>query len=140
MGRGTSALIVASVSAAVLIAACGGSPHAPSPVVEPQQFTPQPVVPAPPNTPSVIDSLTAVGRRSKEPANFADIAETIDLAAKVHDDETPVEELEFQWAAPLGTFDGSGPNVTWRAPDDAETPAPVTITLKVVEKYGYPDG
>jgi hypothetical protein len=140
MDRRTTALIVASVSAAVLIAACGGSPNSPGPVIHPQQVTPQPVVPAPPNTPSVIDSLTAVGRRSKEPANFADVAETIDLAAKVHDDETPVEELAFQWSAPVGTFDGSGPNVTWRAPDSAETPLPVTITLKVVEKYGYPDG
>jgi hypothetical protein len=135
-----TALIVAGVSAAVVMAACGGSPNSPGPAVPPQQFTPQPVAPAPPNNPTMIDSLTVKGRRSKEPVNFADLGETIDLTATVHDDETPVEELEFQWSAPVGTFDGSGPKVTWRAPDDASTPLPVTITLKVVEKYGYPSG
>ena len=70
----------------------------------------------------------------------SDLAETIDLVARVHDDETPVEELEFQWSAPVGTFDGSGPRVAWRAPASGDTPLPVSITLKVVEKYGYPGG
>jgi hypothetical protein len=140
MGRRTIALVVASIAAGALIVACGGSPNSPGPVVQPQQLAPQPVAPAPPNNPSVIDALTAKGRGSKEPANFADVGETIDLAARVHDDETPVEELEFQWSAPVGTFDGSGANVAWRAPDTAETPLPVSITLKVVEKYGYPGG
>src|SRR5512141_771008 len=138
MDRRTSALIVASVCAAILIAACGGSPNVPSPTVQPQQFTSQPVAPAPSNSPTVIDSVSAKGRRSREPANFADLAEAIDLTANVHDDETPVEELEFQWSSPVGTFEGSGPKVTWRAPDDASTPLPVAIFLKVVEKYGYP--
>ena len=105
----------------------------------PDQVTPQPVAPAPPNNPSVIESITAQGRRPKEPANFADLGETIELAAKVQDDETPVEELEFQWSARVGTFEGSGASVTWRAPDEAETPVAVEIILKVIEKYGYPD-
>jgi hypothetical protein len=140
MRRRTVALFVATVSAAVLIAACGGSPNSPGVVVPPQQFTPQPIAPAPPNNLPVIESIAAKGRRSKEPSGFADLAEAIDLAATVVDDETPVEELEFQWSAPVGTFDGSGPNVTWHAPDSAETPMPVAITLKVVEKYGYPGG
>jgi hypothetical protein len=130
---------VAGIVAAILVAACGGSPSSPGPVVPPQPPGPQPVAPAPPNNPSVIESIAAKGRRSKEPADFADLGETIDLAAKVHDDETPVEELELQWSASVGTFEGSGANVTWRAPDEAETPAPVEITLKVIEKYGYPD-
>jgi hypothetical protein len=139
MARRSIALVVASVAAALLVA-CGGSPNSPGPAVQPQQLAPQPVAPAPPNNPSVIDAVTAKGRGSKEPVNFADLGEIIDLAANVHDDETPIEELEFQWSAPVGTFDGSGANVTWRAPDTAETPAPVSITLKVVEKYGYPGG
>jgi hypothetical protein len=138
MGRHACALSVAGIAAAVLIAACGGSPNSPGPAVQPQPPAPQPVVPAPPNNPSVIESIAAKGRRPKEPANFADLGETIDLTAKVHDDETPVEELEFQWGAPVGTFEGSGPSVTWHAPEDAETPMPVEITLKVIEKYGYP--
>ena len=132
-------LVVAGIGAGVLVVACGGSPSSPGPSVQPQP-TPQPVAPAPPNNPSVIDSITARGRRSKEPAKFADVGETIDLAAKVHDDETPIDELEFQWSAPSGSFEGSGPNVTWRAPGEAATPAPIAVTLKVIEKYGYPGG
>jgi hypothetical protein len=139
MFRRTVALLVASVASAS-IAACGGSPNSPAAVIAPQPLTAPPVAAGPPNTLSVIDSLTASGRRSKEPANFADLAETMDLVARVHDDETPVEELEFQWSAPVGTFDGSGPRVTWRAPANGDTPLPVSITLKVVEKYGYPGG
>ena len=138
MGRGTFVRVVASVSAGLLIAACGGSPNNPGPVVPPQQFTSEPAAPAPPNSATVIESLSAKGRRSKEPVNFADLGETLDLTATVHDDETPVEELEFQWSAAVGTFEGSGANVTWRAPDDAETPLAVEITAKVIEKYGYP--
>ena len=138
MGRCIIARVVAPAAVAALVAACGGSPNSPGPAVQPQQLAPQPVAPAPPNNPSVIDALNAKGRGSKEPANFADLGETIDLTAKVHDDETPIEELEYHWSAPAGTFDGSGANVTWRAPDTAETPALVSITLKVVEKYGYP--
>jgi ABC-type transport system substrate-binding protein len=140
MSGGAVVLIAVSVGAAALIVACGGSPSSPAPAVPPQRFTPQPVAPAPPNNLSVIESLTAKGRRGKEPANFADLAETLDLSATVHDDETPLEELEFQWSAPLGSFDGSGPSVKWTAPESADTPVRVTITLKVVEKYGYPDG
>jgi hypothetical protein len=140
MARRSIALVLASIAAAALIVACGGSPNSPGAVVPPQQVTPQPVAPAPPNNPPVIDAVTAKGRGSKEPANFADLGETIDLTAKVHDDETPIEELEFQWSATVGAFDGSGANVTWRAPDTAETPVPVSITLKVVEKYGYAGG
>ena len=137
MVRRVRGLVVAGIGAGVLVAACGGSPASPGPTVQPQP-TPQPVAPAPPNNPSVIESIAAKGRRSKEPANFADVGETIDLAAKVHDDETPVEELEVQWSAPAGTFEGSGPNVTWHAPDVAATPMPVVVTLKVIENYGYP--
>lgn len=140
MNRRGIALVVASVAAAALGGACGGSPNSPAVAIQPQQITTQPVAPAPPNNLPVIESVAAKGRRAKQPPNFADLSETIDLAAKVVDEETAVEELDFQWSAPVGTFEGAGPNVAWRAPDEASTPAEVTITLKVLEKYGYPGG
>jgi hypothetical protein len=93
----------------------------------------------PANVPPVIDSFTVQGTRSaKEPANFADLGEAIAVSAKVHDDDTPAEQLEYQWSAAAGTFTGSGASVTWTAPSAATTPADVTITLKVVDHYGFP--
>ena len=80
------------------------------------------------------------GTPPNEPANFADVSETIDVTAAVHDDETPTGELEFQWTATAGTFDGTGPSVAWIAPAGAEAPLEVTLTLKVIEKYGQPGG
>jgi hypothetical protein len=94
----------------------------------------------PPNNLPVIDSITIQGSRTREPASFADVGETVDVTAKVHDDETPVENLEFQWSAASGTFDGTGATVHWQAPAASDTPADVTITLKVIEKYGPPGG
>jgi hypothetical protein len=38
----------------------------------------------------------------------------------------------------VGTFTGTGASVTWQAPASASTPMDVTITLKVVEHYGFP--
>ena len=138
MGRRLCARTLAGIGAVVLAAACGGSPSSPGPSVQPQPPTPQPVAPAPPNNPSVIESIAAKGHRPKEPSNFADLGETIDLTASVHDDETSVDDLEFQWSAPVGSFEGSGASVNWHAPDSAGTPMPVELTLKVIEKYGYP--
>lgn len=138
MVRRVCGLAVTALGAALIAGACGGSPSSPGPAVQPQPPAPQPVAPAPPNNPSVIESIAAKGRRSREPVSFADLGEAIDLTAKVHDDETPVDELEFQWSAAVGTFEGSGPGVTWHAPDAATTPMAVDVTLKVIEKYGYP--
>ncbi|PYR88702.1 MAG: hypothetical protein DMF84_27470 [Acidobacteria bacterium] len=94
----------------------------------------------PPNNPPVIDSITIQGTRAKEPASFADVAETVAITAKVHDDETAVDQLQYEWTAPVGTFSGTGASVTWQAPATATTPGDVTITLKVLEKYGFPGG
>jgi hypothetical protein len=90
----------------------------------------------------VIESITIQGTRSKEPANFADIGETVNLTAAVHDDETSVEQLLFEWSAPTGTFEGIGSKVTWTAPAEpaGSVPMDVTISLKVTEKYGQPGG
>jgi hypothetical protein len=94
----------------------------------------------PPNNLPVIDSITIQGKRSKEPANFADLGESVPVTAKVRDDETPVDQLEYQWSATAGTFTGTGASVVWVAPAAATAPVDVTMTLKVVEKYGYPGG
>ena len=91
---------------------------------------------APANNLPIIDSITLRGTRPQEPSNYADLGETITVVAKVRDDETPVAQLEYQWSAPAGTFNGTGASVTWQAPASSSTPADVTFTLKVVEKYG----
>jgi hypothetical protein len=130
------AAVARALAAALLVslASCGG--HGPT------QPTPggnggsnqQP----PPNNVPVIDAITARGTRTNEPANFADLGETIELAAQVHDDETPADRLQYEWSATQGTFDGMGAKVTWQAPEEVATPVQVTITLKVIEKYGQP--
>ena len=129
VGR-VAGLACVCVVLSALVNGCGGSPSAPTP----PPVTQPPVVTPPANNLPVIDSITLVGTRPQEPANFADLSETIAVRAKVHDDETAVEQLEYQWSATAGTFSGTGANVTWQAP--ATTPGEVTFTLKVVEKYG----
>ena len=109
----------------VLVASCGSSP---------------PTAPPPPppanNAVPVIESITVQGRRANQPARMADVRETVDVSAAVTDAETAVEQLTYQWTATAGTFSGTGRQVTWTAPDNASTPATVTITLRVTERYG----
>lgn len=90
----------------------------------------------PTNNPPVINSITAQGTRPNEPSNFADLNESIRVIASVRDDETAVDQLEFEWSATAGTFTGTGASVTWQAPATASTPTQVTLTLKVIERYG----
>jgi len=114
-----------------LLAACGGrSPASPTPGTGGSGGqTP------PPNTPPTIDSVTIHGTRANEPVNFADINETVNITAAVHDPETAVDQLQFQWTASSGAIAGSGASVTWTAP--ASVPAqPVTISLTVTENFG----
>ena len=123
-------------AAALLIVACGGTPTTPSAGGNNGGMNTQP----PPNNPPVIDSISIQGTRSKEPANFADAGEAIAVTAKVHDDETPVDQLQYVWTAPVGTFSGSGATVTWTAPSAVAAPSDVVLTLEVIEKYGFPGG
>jgi hypothetical protein len=124
-----------AVAGALIVAACGSSPLVPTPPGGGGGGGP---VTPPPNNLPVIDSIAIQGTRSKEPANFADLGEGVLVTAKVHDDETAADQLEYQWSATVGTFTGTGASVVWVAPASATTPADVTITLKVVEKYGFP--
>jgi hypothetical protein len=92
------------------------------------------------NTPPVIDSLRAQGMRPKQPANMADLNEAIAVNAVVRDAETPADTLTYQWTATAGSFDGSGANVTWRAPASAgQIPLTATLTLTVIERYSTAD-
>jgi hypothetical protein len=90
----------------------------------------------PANAPPVIGSIAAQGSRPGQPANFADVGQSIAVSAMVTDAETPSDQLEYHWSATLGTLTGSGRSVTWQAPAIASTPITVTITLRVVERYG----
>lgn len=112
--------------AAFALATCAHTPTQPSP----------PPVPCT-NTAPVILSITAQGTRRNEPADFADMGESIAIAAIVQDAETPVDQLQLQWTATAGTMSGSGANVTWQAPANGSvtTPIDVTVTLTVVENY-----
>ena len=119
---------------ALILSACGGGgPTQPS-----QPPAPPPPVQPPNNVAPTIESITAQGRRQRQPPRFADLKETIDVAGTVRDPETALEELTYQWTATAGAFEGSGRTVTWIAPESAATPLKVTITLKVVEAYGHP--
>lgn len=128
--------LASGIAGALLIAACGGTTMTPTPQPTPGGGgggTPTP----PANNLPVIDSITIQGTRAKEPANFADLSESVPVVAKVHDDETAVDQLEYQWSATAGAFSGTGASVVWVAPASAAAPLDVTITLKVVEKYGF---
>jgi hypothetical protein len=82
-----------------------------------------------PNTAPRIVSLTASSGR-------AEVDGTIQLTAVVQDDETPVDQLTFEWSAPAGSFSGSGTQVTWRAPTGVSTPVAYDLTLTVTEHRG----
>jgi hypothetical protein len=114
----------------VIALACGDSPNNPGPIVNPP--------PPPPvnNTAPTITAITVQGTRRNEPANFADVGESVPVAATVTDPETNVDLLQYNWTATLGTFTGTGARVSWVAPAAAVTPATVTITLEVVERFG----
>ncbi len=90
----------------------------------------------PDNTPPSILAIVIQGSRPNEPPDFADLNETVSISAQVADPETPSDQLQYQWSAATGTFFGEGQNVTWQAPGASDTPLPVTIELRVVERYG----
>jgi hypothetical protein len=113
------------------MAACGGPSSGPSPVTQ------QPPSPGPPsagpsaNLAPVIEGVTVDAAR-------AEVDTDVTLTAVVKDEDTPLDQLTFQWKADAGTFGGEGASVKWRAPK-GQTPADYEIALTVTETYGTPD-
>jgi hypothetical protein len=83
--------------------------------------------------PPAIQAIVARGTRAKEPAQFADLNETIDVTATVTDADSSAASLQYTWSADLGTISGTGAKVTWQAPASAATPLKATITLSVTD-------
>ena len=110
--------------------ACTSTPSKPTPPNPGPD--PGPVVQ---NTPPTIGAFRAQGSRTGQPAGFADLGEAIALSVTVTNPESAASGLTFNWASTLGTFSGTGPSVTWRAPASATTPMDVTLALEVVETY-----
>jgi len=97
--------------------------------------------PGPANNPTpVVAKISARGSRPNAPEGFADVDETIAVKATVTDNETPPDQLVYQWSADAGEIAGTGPSVTWKAPRPATTPATNTLSLLVIERYVTPDG
>ena len=68
-------------------------------------------------------------------ADHVEVDSTVQLTATVTDDNTPVDQLVYQWTALQGTFSGAGRQVTWRAPVPDRTPVAYDLTLTVIERY-----
>jgi hypothetical protein len=114
---------------AVMSVTCNGSPVTPTP--------PTPPTPPPgPNAAPIVTNLTAQGSRPNQPSNMADLNEAITLVATVTDTETAPANLTYEWTATIGTFEGTGSLVMWRAPTAVtDSPVTATLTLTVVESY-----
>jgi hypothetical protein len=130
-----AAIAIAAAAAFVMIACGGNRPTGPTP---PPGGGGNQNPPA--NNQPVIESIAIRNARPRVPADFADVSDTIEASAQVKDDETPIAQLQFQWTATNGTFTGTGPTVTWTPDASAVTPVDVTITLRLVERYGHAGG
>jgi len=93
------------------------------------------VAPSGANAPPVISSIRTTGGFTNQPSDFADIANTITVAAAVSDVETPLSQLAYSWTATAGTVNGSGATVSWTAPATFTSPLAVVLTLAVKETY-----
>jgi hypothetical protein len=130
------------VVAAALLAACSSGPTNPTGTGGGGGGggggTPPP--PPPPNDAPVIASMVVQGTRAHEPADFADVGESVPVTATVIDADATPGQLTYKWEATVGSFSGTGASVLWQAPaaGAVATPLDVTITLTVTEKYGYP--
>ena len=85
--------------------------------------------------PPKIGAFTVQGTRQNEPPNFADASEQVPVSLEVTDAESAISALKFNWSASVGTFIGSGRDVTWKAPSSVPVPSTVTPKLEVVETF-----
>ena len=85
----------------------------------------------PANTAPVITSITAQGKRPRQPSNFADYGETVVLTAVVVDAQTAPGLLKYEWHPCEGAVVGSGPIVEWKAPSGGSLASTCTINLTV---------
>ncbi len=120
-----------SLCAGFLIAACGGSSNSPTPIGQSSSSSPPSSGPSV-NVAPIVESISASSDR-------VEVDDEVTLTASVKDQETPTEQLKFEWKADAGTFSGDGASVKWRAPKDIKTPADFEIRLTVTESYGPPD-
>lgn len=127
------ALAGAALALTLAAGACGDSPIQPGPNPHPNPNpNPQPIN----NTPPTIASITVQGTRTRQPANFADVGETIPIVAAITDAESNIETLQYNWTATQGSFTGTGRTVSWVAPPAIDQRVTVTIALEVVERFG----
>ncbi len=92
------------------------------------------------NEPPVIQSVTARGVKPNEPDNFADLGEEITVSATATDAESTPDRLVYEWSGTDGSFTGTGPSVTWRAPASGATPFLANLKLTVVDSFQTTDG
>jgi hypothetical protein len=92
------------------------------------------------NDPPVIQSITPLGLKPNEPANFADLSEEIAVTATVTDKESTPDKLVYEWTGTDGAFSGSGQSVRWRAPASGATPFTANLKLTVVDRFQTTDG
>lgn len=126
--QGLGALVYSSIFVVAFSAlSCRGSTVKPSPVTPPTVVEPPPVVR---NDAPIIASISISSPR-------VEADQEVVATAFVSDAETPLDQLTYQWsAAPVnGTFTGSGPIATWRAPRQQATPDLYTLKLLITEKY-----
>jgi hypothetical protein len=124
--RSTHTLLACGIA---LAASCTHAPLAPTTVPAAAPVANGPGLAAAPS----IAGLTAQGRRPRQPANFADLADAIDVTARL---TASTGAATYDWTASLGTIVGSGANVVWQAPAVAATPVEVTLTVKVTDAGG----
>lgn len=126
--RRTHAHFAGALVILVLASGCGG----PTTPTGPRQQTSTPIETRPfqPNEAPIISSLTASSPRVEADAE-------VTATAVVQDDETPIDQLSYQWSAtPVnGEFTGAGREVRWRAPRLQKTPDLYSLTLLVTERY-----
>ena len=118
------------IGAVLLSSACDGktalSPSPPLPV-------PGPVAPPPSVPQNTAPRINVIYMSS----NRVEADERLELAADVVDEETPIDQLFYQWTSDKGTgmFIGSGRILEWQAPHLKPTPDIYVLTLTVVERY-----